>query len=272
MPKIISDLRKTLETAFSVGGKGGGARAFEFYNGFLGRLLWNPTANRDITVPDAAGTIVLQNNGRIDGLSPAITNGQPLTYEQLPISGAPQLSDWNGTYEIGGTFPLTDNVTIILPDIIAGDVNRSIILKRTDRTAFTVTVQAPPGQTVTLTGPTDLNAYGGLMTIRVTSLTTSEQVATTATTGFTITPVTLDFGATPVYSKVFTISHSGAQVSQNVIMVPSAKMPAGVALDELEMDALTVAAYVSAADTVTALVTAIPGPVSGQRAFNYQVL
>lgn len=183
MPKIISDLRKTLETAFSVGGKGGGARAFEFYNGFLGRLLWNPTANRDITIPDAAGTIVLQNNGRIDGLSPAITNGQPLTYEQLPISGAPQLSDWNGTYEIGGAFPLTDNVTIILPDIIAGDANRSIILKRTDRTAFTVTVQAPPGQTVTLTGPTDLNAYGGLMTIRVTSLTTSEQVANSISGG-----------------------------------------------------------------------------------------
>jgi hypothetical protein len=83
MPKIISDLRKTLETAFSVGGKGGGARAFEFYNGFLGRLLWNPTANRDITVPDAEGTVVLQNNGRIDGLSPAISPGQAVVFEQI---------------------------------------------------------------------------------------------------------------------------------------------------------------------------------------------
>jgi hypothetical protein len=117
-----------------------------------------------------------QNANRIVGLQPAIANGQPLIYEQLPI-GDPQLSDWSGTYEIGGAFPLTENVTIILPDIIAGDINRIVVLKRLDRTAYTVTVQAPPGQTLTLTGSTDLNAYGGQMTIRVTSLTTSEQIA-----------------------------------------------------------------------------------------------
>jgi hypothetical protein len=83
MPRSISDLVRTFEDRFRVGKAGGGAKSFELFNGFLGRLLWTPTANRDITIPDAAGTIVLQNGGRIDGLAPAITNGQAATFEQL---------------------------------------------------------------------------------------------------------------------------------------------------------------------------------------------
>jgi hypothetical protein len=84
MPRSISDLFRTFEDRFRVGKAGGGAKSFELFNGFLGRLLWTPTANRDIIIPDAAGTVVLQNGGRIDGLAPAITNGQPVTFEQIP--------------------------------------------------------------------------------------------------------------------------------------------------------------------------------------------
>jgi Carbohydrate esterase, sialic acid-specific acetylesterase len=83
MPRSISDLIRTFEDRFRVGKAGGGAKSFELFNGFLGRLLWSPTANRDIVVPDASGTIVLQNSGRIDGLQPAIAPGQPPVYEQL---------------------------------------------------------------------------------------------------------------------------------------------------------------------------------------------
>jgi hypothetical protein len=39
--------------------------------------------------------------------------------------------------------------------------------------------------------------------------------------------------------------------------------------DELEMDNFAIAAYVSAADTITAFATAIPGPVIGPYNFNY---
>jgi hypothetical protein len=452
MPKIISDLRKTLETAFSVGGKGGGARAFEFYNGFLGRLLWNPTANRDITVPDAEGTVVLQNNGRIDGLSPAIANGQAVPLEQViavlpdlaPIDtalitaaqtafpaitvehataiavaarwaaldstlSATQIIDllgrtgnliydfrrsyglhfqdaaetqpvtangqnlsvvrpWKGTnkFTADSLYPLptTDNALgVLFPQ--TGAVMRLTTERSDIRFAMTgVEAQANPvgwlsflyggtanfdfhadtvnlfnsvnaplvvGGQIWIDGRIALNSETGptatgLIAMRPTGAVQIGSIAddrgsrsnpsfqttfygrrrfdffssevftlaesnalvrfglqyagyrgtlvssTTSGEAASITAVTLNFGSVPVYSKVFTISHSGAQVSQNVIMVPSAKMPAGVALDELEMDALTVSAYVSAADTITALVTANPGPVSGQRAFNYQVL
>jgi hypothetical protein len=90
MPRSISDLVRTFEDRFRVGKSGGGAKSFELFNGFLGRLLWSPTANRDIVVPDASGTIVLQNSGRIDGLQPAIAPGQALTFEQAASSVMPQ--------------------------------------------------------------------------------------------------------------------------------------------------------------------------------------
>jgi hypothetical protein len=60
-----------------------------------------------------------------------------------------------------------------------------------------------------------------------------------------IETVTLDFGSTPVASKLFTFTRSGAIVSQNVLMSVSAKMPAGVDLDELEMDSIGVSAYLT---------------------------
>ncbi len=69
LPRTISDLIRTFEDRFRVGKAGGGAKSFELFNGFLGRLIWTPTANRDIIIPDSSGTIVLQNNGRITELA-----------------------------------------------------------------------------------------------------------------------------------------------------------------------------------------------------------
>lgn len=89
--------------------------------------------------------------------------------------------------------------------------------------------------------------------------------------GSSITSVTLDFGSTPVFSKQFSFTVSGALLTQNVLISPSAKMPLGVDLDELEMDSINVAAYVSAANTISVLAVASPGPIVGQRNFNYQI-
>lgn len=80
--------------------------------------------------------------------------------------------------------------------------------------------------------------------------------------GITISAVTLDFGAVPVSSAGFSFSLAGATVGQRAIMVPAG------ASDELEMDGFTCAARVSATDTVTAYIAAVPGPVTGQRTFN----
>jgi hypothetical protein len=81
--------------------------------------------------------------------------------------------------------------------------------------------------------------------------------------------VTLDFGTTPVQAKTFTFAAPGAVIGQRVQMSASGDMPAGVALDELEMDSLQVTAAVSGTDLITALVVASPGPVTGLRAYNY---
>jgi hypothetical protein len=83
MASSISDLVRTFEDRFRIGKAGGGSRSIELFNGSLGRLVWTPTANRDIIVPDAAGTVVLQNGGRIDGLQPSLTSGQPVLHEQV---------------------------------------------------------------------------------------------------------------------------------------------------------------------------------------------
>jgi hypothetical protein len=88
--------------------------------------------------------------------------------------------------------------------------------------------------------------------------------------GSPIGTVTLDFGLVPVSSKVFTFTRSGITTAQNVLISVSAKMPAGVELDELEMDSIHVSAYVSAIDTITVLATS-SGLLAGLRNFNYQV-
>ena len=84
------DCKGTSESEFRVGMAGGGQRIISVFNGFLARMLWNPTAARDIIIPDADGTIVLQNGNRISGLLPAIANGQAATFEQLATGSTAQ--------------------------------------------------------------------------------------------------------------------------------------------------------------------------------------
>jgi hypothetical protein len=66
---LFQDLLGTTETEFSIG---------------RGKLLWLPTADRDIVLPDASGTVLLLDaNGRANGITPAIAPGQALTFEQI---------------------------------------------------------------------------------------------------------------------------------------------------------------------------------------------
>ncbi len=90
--------------------------------------------------------------------------------------------------------------------------------------------------------------------------------------GVTIYTKTIDFGSIPRDSITTSFSHIGALINNKVIITASGSMPVGVDLDELEMDTLIASAYVSAADTITVIINAIPGPVSGERNFNYQII
>ena len=86
--------------------------------------------------------------------------------------------------------------------------------------------------------------------------------------GAAISQVTLDFGASPVWSKTFDAPLAGAATGQKVMICPSAAMPGALSGDELEMDGLTAFATIVAANSVRIIAAANPGPVSGQRNFN----
>jgi hypothetical protein len=76
--------------------------------------------------------------------------------------------------------------------------------------------------------------------------------------------VDLDFGSTPVYSKSFTYTLTGATTDKKVIIVPDSETLG----DALEMDGFSLAAHVSAADTIKVYAVANPGPVKGTYNFN----
>jgi hypothetical protein len=86
--------------------------------------------------------------------------------------------------------------------------------------------------------------------------------------GAAISQVTLDFGAAPVWSKSFDAPLAGASIGQKVMAAPSAAMPGALSGDELELDALTAFATITAPNSVRIIAAANPGPVSGMRNFN----
>jgi hypothetical protein len=85
---------------------------------------------------------------------------------------------------------------------------------------------------------------------------------------FSVVPV--NFSNTPVYTTSTTVSDSRAVVGAVVIAHPSATTGTNIlGGDELEMDNFTVAASVTTNGIINLYITALPGPVIGQRNFNY---
>ncbi len=86
----------------------------------------------------------------------------------------------------------------------------------------------------------------------------------------TLTEVTLDFGATPVFSKTFTILDAAITAGTPILVGSSGNMPAGVSFDEHEMDALYCVATCAVNGTITLLAVATPGPIAGTRNIIYK--
>lgn len=80
----------------------------------------------------------------------------------------------------------------------------------------------------------------------------------------TVKQVTLDFGSVPVYSKSITFTDVSITASSKVVMTPHAES------DELEMDGF-VCSVQCGSGIATAYIHAVPGPVTGQRKFNYLI-
>ena len=87
------------------------------------------------------------------------------------------------------------------------------------------------------------------------------------------TTVALDFGTTPVYSAMFTVSDANATTTKQIMIHPSAST-ASSALggDELEMDSFDCSAYCAVNGTINIYIVANPGPVRGIRNFIYQIV
>jgi len=97
-------------------------------------------------------------------------------------------------------------------------------------------------------------------------------LANIAGTVVTVNVVTVDF--TSLFdASSFDIALVGATVGKKVIASVSTNMPADVDEDELEMDAITVAGHVTAADQVHLNVSSVTGdPIYGQRNINVVLL
>lgn len=74
---------------------------------------------------------------------------------------------------------------------------------------------------------------------------------------------TLDFGAVPTYSGVFTLFDVSALTTSRICVTPA---PAS---DEAEMDGFALQAACYADGIITVYAHAVPGPVTGSRNFNY---
>lgn len=76
--------------------------------------------------------------------------------------------------------------------------------------------------------------------------------------------VILDFGSVPSYSKAIVFTDVDITPTSKVVMTAHAES------DELEMDGFVCSAQCGSG-TATAYIHAVPGPVTGQRKFNYLI-
>lgn len=141
----------------------------------------------------------------------------------------------------------------------AGEIGRNLLNQTTPGDAVVLRIIAGTNVSISSTGA---DAGTGDVTIN----------ATGGGGGGTIYQALVDFGTEPLDGTKFTITTISCTVGQKVIVSAAADMPAGVDMDELEMDGLICAARVSATNTIEVQVMASPGPVTGQRNFNLMVI
>lgn len=88
--------------------------------------------------------------------------------------------------------------------------------------------------------------------------------------GITTYTADLDFGSTGVAAKLFAISNGAASLGQQVFVSLPWDAPAGVDIDELEMDPLFAHGVVSAAGIVSIQLMSVNGSaITGKRRVNY---
>jgi hypothetical protein len=129
----FSDLIGSINNIFQIGIGGTGARSLRFQNANRGDLVWNPTTNRTLTLPDADGAIATTAN--IPSLAPifwgtkeytdthqSLSAGTFSNNVALPNINVDTLSRWNSTNRTF-SIPATGNYLILsrlrLPDNVS---------------------------------------------------------------------------------------------------------------------------------------------------------
>ena len=89
-------------------------------------------------------------------------------------------------------------------------------------------------------------------------------------TGATITEIEVDFGASAVRSKRFTITDAAVTASSKIVVMQSGKAATGRSADENEMDMLHFRA-IPGAGAFTLLADCLTGRVNGKYKANYLI-
>lgn len=241
-------------------------RGFEFrwHDGAaakLGFIGWDRSANEFVLIPDAtdtanvitgtAGTLKANLNGNANTAT-AWATGRTIT----------TTGDVTGT---SGAFNGTANLSFALTIAANAVTNAQLADMATARIKGRITAGSGDPEDLTGTQATTLldtftNALKGLAPASgggTSNFLRADGTWASPSAGAagTMATVEVDF-TTPAPAKTFVVAVTGVAAGQPLVAQVSAQMPAGVAVDELEMDPLTVAAWASAADQVTLVVAA----------------
>ena len=238
-----------------------GANGTERYTGIDFHGITSETYNKMAQI-----TVLVSNGGNGTG---AVIGGDIIFRTNNSASNVPTEKmriDANGNVGIGTISPgaklevkggATDNATININN------NNSNIWKLwNDNGANGLNIQYNGTTKLSVSSGTNVTINGSL-----TVTGTNTQIGNFYSS-FGIAAV--NFSNTPVYTTSTTISDARAVVGATIIVTPSATTGTNIlGGDELEMDNFTVAASVTTNGIINLYVTALPGPVKGQRNFNY---
>jgi hypothetical protein len=96
-------------------------------------------------------------------------------------------------------------------------------------------------------------------------------VTVTGTGGVSLTETEVNFGASPIVTKKFTITDAGVSGTSVIVAAMSATAPTGKTVDDNELDPVHFQAGVPGAGSFTLIGTALAGPIVGNVKVSYVV-
>lgn len=224
----------------------------------------SPTDGQQTTIN---GTIYVYNASKSAWVK--LSNaGVPITANTLVLTATTNSTNpLTGALLVAGGVGVEKSVTIGQNATVYGDLSANTIQSN----VFVGSINVSNGFNVTgNVGVTNNLTVGGDATV-----TGDVDISGNARIGnfySNFTRVTINFGSTPVYNKTVYVTDIRAQVGTKVVATPSAfttdeKVILGN--DDLEFDNFMCTANVVSSGNIALYITSYPGPVKGQRNFEY---